>query len=168
MQSQSPHHIHPIILIMIPAAVDMVDIIAQVCNQLASYVQLLNLQNASWQVKFNHGDIYIYIEPQCYSGCHNGGTCISPNKCKCTSGWTGYTCSQGRTSDNNFGLCSVSLMYVDINECNGDHKCQYQCQNSQGSYTCLCPSGYQLKLDGRACGGQYICSIFVACLLLYI
>ena len=113
IQSQSPYHIHPIILMMIPAAVDIVDIIAQVCNQLVSYVQLLNLQNASWLVKFNRGD-YIYIEPQCYSGCHNGGTCISPNKCKCASGWTGYTCSQGRTSDNNFGLCSVSLMYVQI------------------------------------------------------
>ena len=52
-----------------------------------------------------------------------------------------------------FDFC-ITLMYIDINECYGDHKCEYKCHNSQGSYTCLCPSGYQLKHDGRTCKGQ--------------
>ena len=32
----------------------------------------------------------------CRSGCNNGGTCVGPNRCRCKSGWTGSSCSQGR------------------------------------------------------------------------
>lgn len=29
----------------------------------------------------------------CELGCNNGGECIEPEKCKCTEGWTGFSCS---------------------------------------------------------------------------
>ena len=45
-------------------------------------------------------------------------------------------------------------VHADINECDGDHKCEYKCQNSQGSFTCLCPDGYQLRHDRRTCEGR--------------
>ena len=48
-------------------------------------------------------------------------------------------------------------MFIDINECNGDHKCQHACQNTRGSFTCLCPDGYQLKHDGKTCEGIETC-----------
>ena len=30
----------------------------------------------------------------CPKGCYNG-RCMSPNKCKCTTGWSGSRCKQG-------------------------------------------------------------------------
>ena len=32
----------------------------------------------------------------CDGHCLNGGTCISPNFCNCTSGWTGNNCEIGK------------------------------------------------------------------------
>ena len=32
----------------------------------------------------------------CDGGCLNRGTCISPNCCKCTPGWTGKNCESGK------------------------------------------------------------------------
>ena len=29
----------------------------------------------------------------CSQGCHNGGTCILPDICRCSSGWTGSNCT---------------------------------------------------------------------------
>ena len=49
-------------------------------DPIASYIAMTTFYNA---------------EPQCYNGCHNGGTCKSPDTCKCAPGWTGNTCSQG-------------------------------------------------------------------------
>ena len=37
------------------------------------------------------------------SACHNGGTCISPQTCRCAAGWTGSTCNTG-----NKHLASIS------------------------------------------------------------
>ena len=45
-----------------------------------------------------HGAMYIYqlllITAVC-SVCYNGGTCVAPNDCRCTGGWTGNTCNTG-------------------------------------------------------------------------
>ena len=42
--------------------------------------------------------MYILIIPiaDCEGGCLNGGTCILPNICNCTSGWTGNNCEIGK------------------------------------------------------------------------
>ena len=36
------------------------------------------------------------------------------------------------------------ILKIDINECNGDNDCDHNCNNTQGSYTCYCDTGYEL------------------------
>lgn len=44
----------------------------------------------------------------------------------------------------------------DIDECaTGSHQCSHTCQNTVGSYTCTCPTGYTLS-NGRVCTGESI------------
>ncbi|XP_078407396.1 LOW QUALITY PROTEIN: hemicentin-1-like [Cetorhinus maximus] len=43
------------------------------------------------------------------------------------------------------GVCT------DINECQTWNFCQHDCRNTQGSYHCVCPSGYRLLPNGRSC-----------------
>ncbi|XP_021098568.1 hemicentin-1 [Heterocephalus glaber] len=40
---------------------------------------------------------------------------------------------------------------VDIDECQNRDTCQHECQNTIGSYQCICPPGYQLMLNGKTC-----------------
>ncbi|XP_077934173.1 hemicentin-1 [Halichoerus grypus] len=40
---------------------------------------------------------------------------------------------------------------VDIDECENRDICQHECKNTFGSYHCICPPGYQLMLNGKAC-----------------
>lgn len=51
--------------------------------------------------------------------------------------------------------CPKILYSTDVNECaNSDaNSCQYHehCVDNQGSYTCNCPSGYNLNTDGLTC-----------------
>lgn len=32
----------------------------------------------------------------CNRPCHNGGVCVSPDECKCTSGWSSPSCEAGK------------------------------------------------------------------------
>ena len=44
--------------------------------------------------------------------------------------------------------------FVDIDECSaGTDMCDHICQNTPGSYTCSCRSGYSLSQNGRTCVG---------------
>uniref|UniRef100_UPI00398EE55D hemicentin-1-like n=1 Tax=Pristiophorus japonicus TaxID=55135 RepID=UPI00398EE55D len=43
------------------------------------------------------------------------------------------------------GVCA------DINECQTWNFCQHDCRNTQGSFHCMCPSGYRLLPNGRSC-----------------
>ncbi|CAL1546103.1 unnamed protein product, partial [Lymnaea stagnalis] len=42
---------------------------------------------------------------------------------------------------------------TDLDECAGDfsNECDGNCSNTQGSYTCVCGSGYKLSSDGHTC-----------------
>ncbi|KAH9519081.1 Epidermal growth factor-like protein 7 [Bulinus truncatus] len=72
-------------------------------------------------------------KPICQDGCANGGQCISPNVCMCPDGYTGFRCQ------------------IEINECDGRHKCQQMCVNTPGSYECACREGFKLSEDGLGC-----------------
>ena len=56
---------------------------------------------------------------------------------------------------NIFGM---DLQYTDINEClSYKGGCEYQCTNTQGSYTCSCPTGYSLYSHTACKGKSIIC-----------
>lgn len=60
-------------------------------------------------------------------------------------------------------LCNI--VNPDINECtNGQHQCEHNCQNTPGSYTCSCRTGYRLNSDGRTCSGM--CNVMFCVILL--
>ena len=45
--------------------------------------------------------------------------------------------------------------FVDINECEeGQHGCSHICENTLGSYSCLCFSGFRLSEDRLFCEGS--------------
>ena len=44
---------------------------------------------------------------------------------------------------------------ADINECDTENGgCEQVCMNTEGSYTCECHPGYDLKENGRECIGK--------------
>lgn len=87
----------------------------------------------------------------CSFGCNNGGTCNYPNRCTCTSYWTGSTCS------------------VDIDECGSSNGgCQQICNNRKGqSRTCSCYRGYKTNpYDFKKCVGKRKLPIIAQCVSL--
>lgn len=73
-------------------------------------------------------------EAICAKPCLNGGVCSRPDQCKCGPGWGGKHC------------------HVDVDECRtGVTLCSHHCLNTAGSFTCGCPHGLVLGLDGRTC-----------------
>lgn len=51
-------------------------------------------------------------------------------------------------------LCFPSPPGPDLDECRVRSLCQHACQNTEGSYYCLCPSGYRLLPSGKNCQGE--------------
>ena len=43
------------------------------------------------------------------------------------------------------------LFVSDIDECKVYGMCSQDCQNTKGSYKCLCKAGYQLEPDKKTC-----------------
>ena len=56
----------------------------------------------------------------------------------------------------NYRLQNTCLL-PDINECNDtDNVCEQNCENTIGSYNCLCVDGYELnETDLSSCDGKY-------------
>ena len=43
--------------------------------------------------------LFIYLTAICSQGCDsNRGSCVSPNRCQCSTGWTGSTCVTGTSN----------------------------------------------------------------------
>jgi len=52
---------------------------------------------------------------------------------------------------------------VDENECSAEDMCQNgQCVNIDGSFKCLCETGYTLSLSGKQCAGTTL-SLLTLC-----
>ncbi|XP_019630752.1 PREDICTED: kielin/chordin-like protein isoform X25 [Branchiostoma belcheri] len=69
----------------------------------------------------------------CSPPCANGGSCVE-KECVCPPGLTGKTCA------------------IDINECQTNvTECAHRCQNTFGSFQCLCPPDSTLNADGKTC-----------------
>ncbi|CAG2256352.1 Fibulin-2 [Mytilus edulis] len=117
-----------------------------------------------------------FITAICYgsTSCPNGGTCSSPDTCRCRAGFGGSGCrdinectmrnggcnhicknsigSYQCDCKNGFYLASDRKTCEDTNECsknNGD--CNQNCKNVEGSYNCFCMNGYKLARDGKMC-----------------
>ena len=51
-------------------------------------------------------------------------------------------------------LCII-VKFSDVNECQSNvGGCEHICTNTDGSFECLCNSGYSLSSDGRNCSGK--------------
>ncbi|XP_078530399.1 protein kinase C-binding protein NELL2 isoform X1 [Lissotriton helveticus] len=95
----------------------------------------------------------------CKDGCRNGGTCVAPNVCLCSQGFTGLSCE------------------TDIDECSeGFIQCDSRanCINLPGWYHCECRDGYHdnglFSTSGQSCEdidecstGRHSCSNDTTC-----
>lgn len=78
--------------------------------------------------------------------CQNGGSCtdmIDGFKCSCTSGFTGDTCEE------------------DIDECRNDETLcgDGRCNNTIGSYKCICDPQGEIIMCGKNCNISDPCSL---------
>ncbi|KAF0029579.1 hypothetical protein F2P81_018684 [Scophthalmus maximus] len=78
--------------------------------------------------------------------CHPGHTCIN------TMG--SYTCRRNTvTCGRGYHLTEDGTRCEDINECwhYPGRLCAHKCENTEGSYQCICTIGFKLSDDGRNC-----------------
>ena len=97
----------------------------------------------------------------------NGGC---NQQCVNTAGSYYCSCNPGYSLLLNGLTCRGSYLYIivtvlltfkiDIDECI-DSECEHVCNNTDGSYTCSCNSGYSLDSNGRNCSGMSI--IYLCC-----
>ena len=55
-------------------------------------------------------------------------------------------------------LCRINVVpAADKNEClkPSSNRCQHECLNQMGSYTCYCKMGYKLEADGFSCTRKF-------------
>lgn len=48
----------------------------------------------------------------------------------------------------------AGLVFADVDECDGNHRCQHGCQNILGGYRCGCPQGYIQHYQWNQCVGE--------------
>lgn len=57
------------------------------------------------------------------------------------------------------GLTGGSASFTDVDECEGNHRCQHGCQNIIGGYRCSCPQGYLQHYQWNQCIGEQLLSL---------
>ncbi|XP_054842527.1 fibrillin-2 [Eublepharis macularius] len=78
--------------------------------------------------------------------------CGSKGICQNTPGSFTCECQRG------FSLDSSGLNCEDVDECEGNHRCQHGCQNILGGYRCGCPQGYVQHYQWNQCVDENECS----------
>ncbi|KFQ66599.1 Fibrillin-2, partial [Pelecanus crispus] len=78
--------------------------------------------------------------------------CGSTGICQNTPGSFTCECQRG------FSLDSTGLNCEDVDECDGNHRCQHGCQNILGGYRCGCPQGYIQHYQWNQCVDENECS----------
>ena len=54
------------------------------------------------------------------------------------------------------GQLVFRMIFSEVDEClEGTAGCSHQCENTQGSYLCLCSQGFQLDSEAKNCIGKY-------------
>ncbi|XP_018618781.2 fibrillin-1-like [Scleropages formosus] len=79
------------------------------------------------------------------------GLCGSNGICQNSPGSYNCECQRGFTLDQNGQGCE------DMNECEGNHRCQHGCQNLVGGYRCSCPQGYLQHYQWNQCVDENEC-----------
>lgn len=54
----------------------------------------------------------------------------------------------------NVSFYCVIVPLTDMDECDGNHRCQHGCQNLVGGYRCSCPQGYLQHYQWNQCVGE--------------
>uniref|UniRef100_A0A5F9D267 Fibrillin-2 n=1 Tax=Oryctolagus cuniculus TaxID=9986 RepID=A0A5F9D267_RABIT len=83
--------------------------------------------------------------------------CGAKGICQNTPGSFSCECQRG------FSLDATGLNCEDVDECDGNHRCQHGCQNILGGYRCGCPQGYIQHYQWNQCVDENECSNPSAC-----
>ncbi|KAG9473293.1 hypothetical protein GDO78_019504 [Eleutherodactylus coqui] len=70
--------------------------------------------------------------------------------------WLSFSQNSNLIGQSSPGRCPLGFIRrngacTDIDECHQRNPCQHECRNTEGSYRCLCPSGYRLLPNNRNC-----------------
>ncbi|XP_053387998.1 mucin-like protein [Mercenaria mercenaria] len=93
-------------------------------------------------------------------------TCYQNDLCNATAyqlldSWPCAPCPNGRHQV----MTPKQQTCEDIDECDSDYtgkdKCQQNCSNTDGSFTCSCRSGYTLNADNHTCDARWKCSVWL-------
>ncbi|CAI5792881.1 fibrillin-1 isoform X1 [Podarcis lilfordi] len=77
--------------------------------------------------------------------------CGSKGVCQNTPGSFSCECQRGFALDQTGASCE------DVDECDGNHRCQHGCQNIIGGYRCSCPQGYLQHYQWNQCVDENEC-----------
>lgn len=87
------------------------------------------------------GSRSLRLRPRGPGGSYHAWVSLRPRP-RALGSW-GRACPPGFIQQN--GVCT------DLDECLVPNLCQHACKNTEGSYRCLCPSGYRLLPSGKNC-----------------